>query len=325
MTSTVFHGLHLGDDDHGRGLWLRKFTGQAEPVLTNIRVAGMPRTKAKRGSALVNVATGLLMILAIALYIVSITAQWRYVMDVKHDSLISWIEAASLDGGMAIFSLLALGLSRAGQSAKVERLMIVACAVGSAAMNYAAADTGSIRSALAYCAPPIFLAAVTDRTISVIRRHYLGDEDASAWHNLGKVVLYGLRLIFAPISSSAGLRRALLNRTPVPAPAPKPLEFLPCPVFEVVRPEHAAPAAKAVTTNKPKAITAKPKQAKKSGSGKQADLIRRAVENHNLADRPLSEVSKLATQLAAECSLHPATARRVLLAHARELQGSDAR
>jgi hypothetical protein len=45
-------------------------------------------------------------------------------------------------------------------SARIERLFIVACALGSAAMNLAAADTSSPRSVIAYMGPPIFLAAV---------------------------------------------------------------------------------------------------------------------------------------------------------------------
>ena len=62
------------------------------------------------------------------------------------------IEAASLDLGMAILTLLALGLAMAGQAARIERALIVACALGSAAQNYAAADVASPRSVAAYVA-----------------------------------------------------------------------------------------------------------------------------------------------------------------------------
>ena len=79
------------------------------------------------------------------------------------------IEAVGLDVGMAIFSLLALGLAMAGQSARVERALIVACAAGSAPMNYAAANGGSPRSVAAYVVPPVFLAIVVDRVVAVVR------------------------------------------------------------------------------------------------------------------------------------------------------------
>src|SRR5271166_3758332 len=110
------------------------------------------------GSVLVSAATALLGLLAVGLFVVSLAAQYRYVFNAKHQALPSVIEAVGLDAGMTIFSLLALGLARAGQSARVERALVIACALGSAAMNYAAADDGSPRSVAAYVMPPVFLA-----------------------------------------------------------------------------------------------------------------------------------------------------------------------
>src|SRR5262245_26752778 len=90
----------------------------------------VPDLTRKRGAVLINAATVLLLALAIGLFLVSIAAQFQYVLAEKHSDFVSWIEAVSLDGGMAVASLLALGLSRAGMSARVERLFIVGCAVG---------------------------------------------------------------------------------------------------------------------------------------------------------------------------------------------------
>ena len=50
------------------------------------------------------------------------------------------------DTGQVIFTGLSLGLARKGRPSKTERFLIQACAVASAAMNYAAADTASARS-----------------------------------------------------------------------------------------------------------------------------------------------------------------------------------
>ena len=197
-----------------------------ERMVTNVRrIAGADRAP---GSALVSAATLLLGLLAAGLFVVSLSAQYRYVFAVKHQSVPSAIEAIGLDVGMAVFSLLALGLAMAGQSARVERALIVVCAVASAGQNYAAADVTSPRSVAAYVMPPLFLALVVDRVVAVVRRHVLGDAERSVWAAVGRglaavakglalVLLYVLRLALAPPSTSAGLRRLVLIATPLPA------------------------------------------------------------------------------------------------------------
>ena len=200
-----------------------------ERLITNVRrIAGADRAP---GSALVSAATILLGLLAAGLFVVSLTAQYRYVFAVKHQSVPSAIEAVGLDVGMAVFSLLALGLAMAGQSARIERALIVVCAVASAGQNYAAADVTSPRSVAAYVMPPLFLALVVDRVVAVVRRHVLGDAERSVWaavgrglgaalKGLGLVLLYLLRLVLAPPSTSAGLRRLVLIAAPLPETAP---------------------------------------------------------------------------------------------------------
>ncbi len=203
-----------------------------ERLITNVRrIAGADRAP---GSVLVSAATVLLGLLAAGLFVVSLTAQYRYVFAVKHQPVPSAIEAIGLDAGMTIFSLLALGLAMAGQSARIERALIVVCAVASAGQNYAAADVTSPRSVAAYVMPPLFLALVVDRVVAVVRRHVLGDAERSVWAAvgrglaavakvLGRVLLYLLRLTLAPPSTSAGLRRIVLNAAPLPAAAPPSL------------------------------------------------------------------------------------------------------
>jgi hypothetical protein len=177
----------------------------------------------RSGSVLVAVATGLLFLLGVGLFAVSLDAQYRYVFHAKHQSAASWIEALALDVGMAIFSLLALGLARAGKPARTERVLIMACAAASGVMNFAAANDASPKSVLAYVMPPVFLAVVADRVVSVVRRHVLGEDERSPWLAAAAVVLYMLRLMLAPPSTAAGLRRWLLLKTPLPAAvAPMP-------------------------------------------------------------------------------------------------------
>ena len=213
----------------GPGLFeVGRVTG--ERLITNVRrIAGADRAP---GSALVSAATILLGLLAAGLFVVSLTAQYRYVFAVKHQSVPSAIEAIGLDAGMTIFSLLALGLAMAGQPARIERALIVVCAVASAGQNYAAADVTSPRSVAAYVMPPLFLALVVNRVVAVVRRHVLGDAERSVWaafgrgvaaavKGLGLVLLYLLRLVLAPPSTGAGLRRIVLSAAPLPE-APRP-------------------------------------------------------------------------------------------------------
>jgi hypothetical protein len=198
----------------GPGLFeVARASGQI--MITNVRrIAGAERAP---GSRLVSVAAMLLGLLAGGLFAVSLAAQYKYVFAVKHETLPSIIEAIGLDAGMVVFSLLALGLAMAGQPAKIERALIVTCALGSAGMNYAAADVASPRSVAAYVVPPVFLAVVADRVVAVVRRHVLGDAERSVWAVSGNVALYALRFALALPSTASGLRRLVLELTPLPA------------------------------------------------------------------------------------------------------------
>jgi hypothetical protein len=203
-------------------------TGSGPALVTNIRrIAGRDTPPGER---LIAAATILLAVLAAGFLYVTLNAQYHYIFAVKNQSAASMIEASGLDAGMIIFSLLALGLARAGQSARTERALILACALASAGMQYAAADTTSPRSLAVYVMPPVFLAVVVDRVIAVVRRWVTGDTERSAWLVLGRAVLatgrlaalallYLLRLVLDPIATAKGLRRGVLQAAPVPGSA----------------------------------------------------------------------------------------------------------
>src|SRR5215467_5197180 len=154
---------HAGDapvaDNLPRGPGLfRVGTGDGLPLVTNVRrLAGRDTPP---GEWLIAAAAILLAVLAAGFLYVTLNAQYHYIFAVKNQSTASMIEASGLDVGMIIFSLLALGLARAGQSARTERTLILACALASAGMQYAAADTTSPRSLAVYVMPPVFLAVV---------------------------------------------------------------------------------------------------------------------------------------------------------------------
>src|SRR5262245_8193187 len=193
---------------------------------------------------------------------------------------------------MIVFTLLALGLSRTGKSARAERILILACAAASSYMNVSAADVASTRSVAAYAIAPVALAVVVDRVVAVIRRHVLADLEPSAWGTVGLaaaaavritglVLLYCLRFALAAPETARGLRRMVLDAAPLPA-----------------LPEAPAPEA------------AGPPRTKK------AVLLALYRAHPDYGDR--GRASRVAAELAAQAGLQAGTARSYLYA---ELDG----
>jgi hypothetical protein len=295
----------------GPGAFLRPVYGPdgqptgGQPPLADARTRGSGR---QPGSLLIAVAAGLLLLLGLGLFAVSIAAQYRYVLGERHQIAPSVIEALALDLAMTIFSLLALGLARGGKSAGAERVLITACAAASGVMNFAAADDASPKSVLAYVMPPLLLAVVADRVISVARRHVLGDDAQSPWQPLGRGAvallgalgragLYGLRLIAAPPGTVRGLRRKLLNWTPLPEPS---------------KPSVTGGAAAMPPVAGRNAISAHRVSGPREGS-KTARFLALVAERHGpLASFPVERVSRTSTELAPDIGLDAGAARTAL-------------
>lgn len=249
------------------------------------------RRPGHRGAWLVQTAAWMLFALGMGLLAVSFAAQYRYIFTERHQNVASVIEAGALDVGMIIFALLALGLARAGLSAKAERGLVVVCAVGSAVMNYAAADVSSPRSVLAFCMPPLFLAGVVDRVVVTVRRHVLGmRDDRSPWRVLATITLYVLRFALDPWTTAKGLRQYVLTAAPLPAAVQLP----------------AAP--------RPKGRKAVEGTAGRPGT-KTARFLGLVEERYgNFANVPLGEVGKVAAEVAPQVRLDLGSARRELRA-----------
>ena len=226
------------DDQARRGPGLPGISRDSGQRLTT-GVPGRAGTGRAPGSALIGVAAWLLALTGGGALFVSFTAQYTYILTVRRQDAASVIEALLLDLLMIIFTLLALGLSRAGQPARAERALILVCAAASAYMNVSAADLASPRSVTVYAVAPLALAVVVDRVVAVIRRHVLADREPSTWATLGRaaaaaartaslVLLYCLRFALAASETARGLRRMVLDATPLPplpqAPAPEALQ-----------------------------------------------------------------------------------------------------
>jgi Protein of unknown function (DUF2637) len=240
---------------------------------------------------LVAVATGLLFLLGVGLFAVSLDAQYRYVFHAKHQAAASWAEALALDLGMAVFSLLALGLARAGKPARAERVLIMACAAASGVMNFAAANDASPKSVLAYVMPPVFLAVVADRVVATARRHALGEDERSPWLAAAPLAAYAVRLVLAPPSTAAGLRRWLLLKTPLPAAQP----------------------STAVSAPRRKTIGGSRGPAGPRPKSKTARFLALVEQRHGpLADLQLDRVARICAELAPEVGLDAGAARTAL-------------
>ncbi len=174
------------------------------------------------GGALLSTASGLLLLLAGAQGYVSFRAQYTFVDHTKHAHVPSMLEALGLDTGAIIFALLALSLARRGRPASVERVLNVACAFGSLAMNLLAADLTSPRSVSVWVMPSALYALASDRLIAVVRRWAQSHdpaaqlaEDGSAWRALGGLGLWTLRLVLDLPGTMTGFRRWVLSAAPV--------------------------------------------------------------------------------------------------------------
>ncbi len=285
--------------------------------------------KHRPGMRLIGTGAVLLVLLGAGLLAVSYAAQYAYVLGERHQVTASLIEAGALDVGMIIFSLIALGLALAGLGSKVERGGIIACAVVSAVMNFAPAESGDWRSVLAWSMPPIFLAFVVDRVVSAVRRHVLGLEAAhSPWaamsdpvirtaKGMGIVALYSLRFVLAPPSTATGMRRVVLNATPLPEAPPR--------VDVTVAAPKAVSVAHAALPSMPEELSsARPFRTPRTG--KTSRFLSLVTDRHGpLAQFPIAEVSKVSTELAPQAELDPGAARKALRAAVLAAQGGEDR
>jgi DNA-binding transcriptional ArsR family regulator len=251
----------------------------------------------RNDAGLLAAASFLLLMLAAAQGYVSFRAQYTFVDHAKHAPVPSILEALGLDTGAVIFALLGLTLACRGRRAAVERVLNVACALGSLAMNLLAADLGSPRSVTVWMLPSALYAITSDRLIAVMRR-WVQDTDpetslilnGSAWHMLSGLSLWFLRLVFDARGTLKGFRRWVLTAAPV-APGVR---------------------ASAGQTATPDALPRGPERASET---KRATLIRRYEQCGRNGDPRYGDRTKaaaLAGEIAKQIGYHPGTARREL-------------
>jgi hypothetical protein len=286
------------------------------------------RTGRQDGGVLLAVASCLLILLAAAQGYVSFRAQYTFVDHAKHADVPSILEALGLDTGAVIFALLALSLARRGRPGTVERVLNVACALGSLTMNLLAADLTSPRSVTVWVMPSALYALASDRVIAVVRRWVLASDpdvrladDGSSWRALGGLGLWVLRFLFDLRGTIGGFRRWVLTTAPV-APGVRAV------VTEKV--QYAAPEATALlTVNGHRGQAQEPDR--ESGDGlapgekKREALIRlyeRCGADGDSRYGIRSKSAAMAGEIAGRIGYHPGTARRELAKYLATRPGS---
>ncbi|HXR27564.1 MAG TPA: hypothetical protein VN771_06845, partial [Candidatus Baltobacteraceae bacterium] len=220
------------------------------------------------------------------------------------------------DAGALVFASLGIALALHGKRAIRARALNVGCVGLSLAMNAIASAPGW-RDLAIWVMPSAVYALASDTLIGVVRAHViarashagqaLADDDSTPMAIVGGMLLWLLRLALAPLSTVAGFRRWAVQECPVaPGRTAARLALPPGPAA-------ADPPLSPLTRG-----AASP--ARRQRPGKQARMLALAAERHDLATLPLKRVSPIANAIAAEVSLSPGTARRVLLAHVRSLQ-----
>ena len=292
-----------------------------------------------KGGSLLAAASCLLLLLAAAQGYVSFRAQYAFVDHAKRARIPSVLEALGLDTGAVIFALLALSLARRGRPGTVERVLNVACALGSLAMNLLAANLASPRSITVWVLPSALYALASDRLIAVVRRWVQASDPAaqtgqegSAWRAAGGLALWTLRLIFDVRGTLAGFRHWVLAVAPV---APGTRAVTPPVVGQppalpagdgsergggLARSAEPSPANPSVRSG-PQDQAGSPQRAAPTDQGlvrgetKRAALIHLYERSGETGDPRYGDRAKtaaLASEIAARIGYHPGTARREL-------------
>jgi hypothetical protein len=285
---------------------------------------------ARTGGGLLTVASCLLVLLAAAQGYVSFRAQYTFVDHAKRAPIPSTLEALGLDTGAVIFALLALSLARRGRSGTVERVLNVACALGSMTMNLLAADLASPRSVTVWVMPSALYALASDRVIAVVRRWAQASDpaitlarDGSAWRAAGGLALWALRLCFDVPGTVGGFRRWVLSVAPVapgtrtasqsapPAAAALTAADSVGTTLQNAAPGPAVAAAPGLFRGQPQ----DPAGGRVPGETKRAALIRlyeRCGQNGDPRYGNRAKSAALAGEIASRIGYHPGTARREL-------------
>jgi hypothetical protein len=190
-----------------------------------------PKEPRDRAAAWLRTAMFALAVLAMAAAIVSYEAQYRLVFDTKHVEIVALLQAGIPDAGALVFASLGIAMALWRKRALRARALNLACVGLSIAMNALASSAG-FRALSVWVMAPVIYALASDTLIGVIRAiaiarqkqldPRLADDEVTPLAMLGGVLLWVLRLIWAPPSTIKGFRLWVVEECPV-APGRKGL------------------------------------------------------------------------------------------------------
>jgi len=238
--------------------------------------------------------------LAAAAAAVSYWAQFTFIDHVKHERIVSYIQAGIPDAGALVFACLGIALALHGKRAIRPRFLNLACVGTSILMNALGAAPGWKPTAVWIMAPVIY-AVASDTLIGVLRayaiaRHKalnatLAADDSTPLQVIGAFLLWVLRLAMDPGGTVRGFRAWVLS-TPA-SPRPRAV---------------AVTATRVISPGKPKAIASGPRDGTKTSR-----FLALVTEKYGPLDRfPLDRVSPVSSELAPGAGLDTAAARGAL-------------
>ena len=261
-----------------------------------------PGTHADRSAGWLRNAVAGLGVLAGAAAVVSFTAQYRMIFDARRLAVVAGLEAAIPDAAALVFASLGIALALHGRRAVRARTLNVASVAVSVFMNAIAASAGW-RSLAIWAMPPVAYALASDTLIAVrawaIARHEvlnvrLADEQVTPLAVLGGLALWLLRLMLAPGSTLAGFRRWVIEECPV-APGRRVVTRRPVPAISA-----------------PRLATGNAQRDPRSGTKTARFLVLVAERHGALAAVPVTDVARIAAELAPQAGLHAGAARTAL-------------
>jgi hypothetical protein len=273
---------------------------EAQAVTIRSRKAGERREPRDRAGAWLRAAGVSLAGLAAAAAAVSYWAQFQFIYHVKHQRMVSYLQAGIPDAGALVFACLGIALALHGRRAIRPRFLNLACVGTSILMNALGAAPGWKPTAVWVMAPVIY-AVASDTLIGVLRayaiaRHKalnatLAADDSTPLQVIGAFLLWCLRLLMDPPGTFRGFRAWVLS-TPA-SPKPRPV---------------AATVTRVIAPKKPKAIGPGPR----TGTKTAAFLALVEQRLGPLSQFPLDRVSPVSSELAPQVGLDTAAARGAL-------------
>jgi len=258
--------------------------------------------------------------LAAAAAVVSFSAQYRLVYAARRLAAAAALEAAIPDAAALVFACLGVALALRGRRAIRARLLNLASAGTSVAMNVIAAAPGW-RDLAVWAMPPAAYALSSDTLIGVVRASAIArhpDSGAVAGEItvlavLGGVALWLLRLTMAPRSTLGGFRDWVLDECPVAPGRRAPRGAPPAGADPPSGRPPADPAGARPSPGRPRAGGSPARGSGPRGGTKTARFLTLVADRHGpLAAIPLGSVAKISAQVAPQADLNGGAARAAL-------------